>query len=355
MAQIDLQGFARWARRCAALILALLLSACDSIGYYAQAVQGQTSVLLKRQSIEQLLQTPDLPPETRHKLNVIVEAREFAEQFLGLPADGSYTSYVALDREHMVWNVFAAPAFALAPVTWCFPIAGCVGYRGYFSESAARSFAERLSEQGYDVYVGGVDAYSTLGWFKDPVPSTIMRRADYRLAGLIFHELAHQRLYVPDDTAFNESFASFVEQEGLRRWSTTIDAPEQFEQYQRETAQQQSFIDLVMDYRERFAALYDSGLEDTQMVAQKQALQQAMREDWAQQEHSGAYSGWFAGPLNNAQLSTVGAYYHWVPAFEALLVMAEGDLEQFYAEVAALAALPPAERQAHLSRLMKDH
>jgi predicted aminopeptidase len=331
----------------------LLLSACDSVGYYAQAVQGQTSILLKRQSIDRLLENPELTPELRHKLNVIVEAREFAGQSLGLPADGSYTSYVALDREHMVWNVFAAPAFALEPLTWCFPVAGCVGYRGYFSETAARAFADRLGEQGYDVYVGGVDAYSTLGWFKDPVPSTIIRRADHRLAGLIFHELAHQRLYAVNDTAFNESFASFVEQEGLRRWSTAIGTPEQFERYQREASQHQRFIDLVMHYRERFAELYASGLEVEQMAVQKQALQQAMREDWAQRENSEAYAHWFAGPLNNAQLSTVGAYYHWVPAFARVMARSGGDLEQFYAEVATLVALPPAQRLAQLNRLME--
>lgn len=345
----------RWLTSFSALCLVVLLSACDSVGYYAQAVQGQTSVLLKRQPIERLLQNPGTSPELRHKLSVIVGARQFAEEFLGLSADGSYTSYVALDREHMVWNVFAAPAFSLEPLTWCFPVAGCVGYRGYFSESAAQAFAEGLRHQGYDVYVAGVDAYSTLGWFNDPVPSTIMRRADHRLAGLIFHELSHQRLYVPGDTAFNESFASFVEQEGLRRWSGLTGTPEQFDQYQRDAQLQQQFIDLVMDYRSRFEQLYRSELGSSQMTAQKLALQQAMRDDWASQENSAAYAGWFAGPLNNAQLSTVGAYYHWVPAFANLMAGVNGDFELFYKEVTVLAALPSAARREQLQRLMETN
>jgi predicted aminopeptidase len=336
------------------LIAALSLSGCDSLAYYGQAVQGQASVLFKRQSISALLADSDLDAGLRHKFNVVVAAREFAADALGLPAHGSYTSYVELDRPHMVWNVFAAPEFSTETMTWCFPVAGCVAYRGYFSEASAQNYARRLQSQGLDVYVGGVDAYSTLGWFRDPIPSSIMRRDDYQLAGLIFHELAHQRLYVPGDTTFNEGFASFVEQEGLRRWLASEGTPEVFDRFVTGSLRQQAFVRFVTDYRDRFASLYSQDMAPDMLREQKALLQAQMREDWRNAEELAGYAGWFSGPLNNAQLATVGSYHDRVAAFEQLLIGCDNSLACFYAEAEALAQLPATQRAERLDSLQAD-
>lgn len=339
------------------LVLLGAVSACDSVAYYAQAVSGQASLLWRRQSIERLLADPALDPGLRQKLNVIQQATDYAEQNLGLSADGSYDSYVELQRRHLVWNVFAAPEFSTQPVSWCFPIAGCVDYRGYFSETAALAYADDLRRQGFDVYVGGVDAYSTLGWFNDPVPSTIIQRPDHQLVALIFHELAHQKLYVPGDTAFNESFASFVSQAGLRDWLEQQGQSVLFQQSTQDMLEQQRFIDFVLDYRERFASLYASGVSVDDMRVQKQQLQEEMRRSWRQLAEQGGvvgdrYQGWFNAALNNAQLATVGSYFTWVPAFAALFEQTGQDYTAFYQAVADMASMSPEARLGQLAALM---
>lgn len=341
-----------------ALIVTGALSACDSVAYYAQAVSGQASLLWRRQAIDRLLADPALEPALRQKLLVIQQATDYAERNLGLSAEGSYDSYVELQRRHLVWNVFAAPAFSVQPLSWCFPIAGCVDYRGYFSEAAALRYADKLAGQGFDVYVGGVDAYSTLGWFNDPVPSTVMQRSDHQLVALIFHELAHQKIYVPGDTPFNESFASFVSLQGLRQWLDAQGQPELYLQSRQDMLGQQQFIDYVLSYRARFADLYASDADVDDMRARKHQLQDQMRQSWRaradlQKEYVGdRYQGWFQGPLNNAQLSTVGSYYTWLPAFQALFTQNAQDFTAFYQAVADLASLSPEMRHSRLAELM---
>jgi len=326
-------------------LLALSLSACSAVSFYTQAATGQLSLLMNRQSIAELIASADTPPELLEKLQLVSDARQFAINELGLPDNGSYTSYVDVERSYLVWNVFAAPAFAMQPLQWCFPIAGCVSYRGYFTESAARDFASDLEKRGFDVYIGGVDAYSTLGWFADPIPSTVMRRPDHRLAGLIFHEMAHQQIYVPGDTQFNESFASFVEQLGVERWLARNDDENHFQTYLAEQEEQRRFTEFVQDWRQRFEQLYQAPDADQES---KQTLQQQMRESWRAQSRSGRYDGWFAGPLNNAQLLTVSTYFDWVPAFAALYQQSGEDLMNFYQAVESLAELPPEERTQRL-------
>lgn len=328
----------------------LALGACHSVGYYAQAARGQSAILLQRQPIDRLLADTNLDPELHRRLQLVVEARDFAAAELGLPSGGSYATYVDPGRQHMLWNVFAAPADSLEPMLWCFPIAGCVSYRGYFSERAAHRYAQRLQQQGLDVYVGGVDAYSTLGWFRDPLPATVIHRPEHRLVGLIFHELAHQRYYLPGDTSFNESFASFVEQEGVRRWFDERRQPDDFNRYMQEGRQQQQFVQFVLNYRNAFASLYQEELPTEAIMERKTLLQEEMRTEW-QRHGSRAYDGWFRGPLNNAQLNTVGAYAIWVPAFEELLNEQEGEIEAFYRAVAALGELSADERQQRLMQL----
>jgi len=328
------------------------LVACETIGYYGQAARGQLSILWNRERISELLADESLPADLRHKLATVLEIREFATEELLLPAGDSYLSYVELDRQHVVWNVFAAPEFSVEPVSWCYPVAGCVSYRGYFTEAGALGFAERLQKQGYDVYTGGVDAYSTLGWFDDPVLSTVINRQDYQLASLIFHELAHQLVYVPGDTTFNESFATAVEQEGLRRWLEQQGDRDSLERARRETNRRQQFVALVIDYRDRFDDLYQLELTEIEKRAQKTALQEDMRSAYEELKRSwgdvGAYDRWFENSLNNAQLSTVSSYNELVPAFTMLLQAETGELQSFYDRVAELAELDTEERERQL-------
>jgi predicted aminopeptidase len=335
-----------------------LISGCESIAYYGQAAQGQMSLLLARESIAERLSQPTIPDAERRKLQLVLDARAFAERTLLLEAGDSYLSYVELERPFVLWNVFAAPEFSTSPLNWCYPIAGCVSYRGYFAETAAQRAAERLTEDGFDVYSGGVDAYSTLGWFADPLTSSVLRRSEQGLVGLLFHELAHRRVYVPGDTTFNESFATFVEQEGLHRWlqvnSQSAAQEEVSQQLALADSTQAQFVALVTSYRDRLTALYAESLQPTQMRARKDAIRQELRDEYAMLREQWGYAGydrWFAGPLNNAQLSTVASYNELVPAFAALLEEVGGDLERFYARVMALAELPEEQRQEVLARL----
>lgn len=343
------------ARSLVLLLVPVLLVSCETVSYYGQAARGQLSLLHGREDIEQLLADSSLDAQTRAKLQQVQQALDFAEHSLQLPSGGSYRSFTALDRPYVVWNVFAASEFSVEPTQWCYPIAGCVSYRGYFSEQGAQRYAERLRAQGLEVYSGGVDAYSTLGWFNDPLTSAVLRRPDHRLVALLFHELAHQRLYVPGDTEFNESFASFVEQEGLRRWLAQQGQGDAtlLAQIARENQLQEEFVQLVSAHREALRTLYGSDVPQTQMREGKQALQEQLRLDYQRWRATTSYTGydrWFEGPLNNAQLATVASYNALVPFFADLLAQKRGDLPAFYAEVAALAELPAQERAQRLGR-----
>ena len=335
-----------------AVVAATLLSGCETVGYYGQAAKGQMSLLLDRRRIDTLLTRNDLDADTRRKLELVLSARQFAAESLLLPSGRSYLSYVDLQRPYVVWNVFAANEFSTTPVSWCYPIAGCVSYRGFFSEERAQRYANALQDDGLEVYSGGVDAYSTLGWFADPVTSSVLRRADHRLVALLFHELSHQLIYLPGDTTFNESFATFVEQEGLRRWLQENPQEGIAAQIANEETIQRKFVALVSGYRDRFDELYASDLSEERMRERKAALQQALRDEYERLKNEWNYSGydrWFAGPLNNAQLSTVASYNDLVPGFAALLEGVEGDLALFYARVQQLTTLPKEERDAVLA------
>jgi len=283
----------------------------------------------------------------------VLSIRVFAQNELHLPVAVNYLPYVDVAREHVVWNVFAAPEFSVDPVNWCYPIAGCVSYRGYFSETAADRFAQQLSAESFDVYTGGVDAYSTLGWFNDSLLSTITSRADYQLASLIFHELAHQVIYVPGDTTFNESFATTVEREGLKRWLALNRQEEIFEQAETERLRQEQFVQLVLAYRDRFADLYQEELAAAGKRQRKRELQEQLRADYADLKQQwggyGGYDSWFASSLNNAQLSTVSSYNDMVPFFGSVLRRVDGDFQQFYAEIEEFAGLSESARERRLA------
>ena len=263
------------------ILLSIVLVSCETVGYYSQAARGQLTIVFGREDIQRLIERPDLPDELAEKFARVIDIREFAEHELGLPVGENYSTYVDIQREHVVWNVFSAPEFSVDPVNWCYPIAGCVAYRGYFSEQSALNYAAKLEEDGFDVYTGGVDAYSTLGWFEDSLLSTVLNRADYQLAGLIFHELAHQLVYLPGDTTFNESFATAVEREGVRRWLTSITEASNIDAALLDYDRQQQFVGLVTDYRDRFESLYQLDLSESSMRSLKLELQQALRVEYA--------------------------------------------------------------------------
>ena len=329
-------------------LLAIVLVSCETVGYYTQAARGQLTIVFAREDIQHLIERPDLSQELAGKFAKVMDIREFAESELGLPVGGNYSSYVDVEREHVVWNVFAAAEFSVDPVNWCYPIAGCVAYRGYFSEKSALSYAAKLEEDGFDVYTGGVDAYSTLGWFEDSLLSTVLNRADYQLAGLIFHELAHQLVYLPGDTTFNESFATAVEREGVRRWLAKSNKDFNIDAALLDYDRQQQFVDLVGGYRDRFESLYQLEINESSMRSQKLELQQTLREEYAvlKQQWQGyeGYDGWFSRSLNNAQLSTVASYNDLLPFFAAVFEQSNQDFSTFYAEVSRIADLPEQER-----------
>ncbi len=320
------------------------LLGCQSSLYYGQAARGQLSLIAKRQSIETLVKTDETPDALREQLEHILEFREFATTQLALPIGKSYSTYVDLEREHVVRNVFAAPEFSVTPKTWCYPIAGCASYRGYFSESAAEAYAHALEEQGFDVYVSGIDAYSTLGWFDDSVLSSFVHRPAPELASLIFHESAHQVLYVKGDTTFNESFATAVGREGLRRWLTSTNTAYDFQQTEARENRRRDFVQLVTLHRTRLEALYGQEISELEMREGKTRILEELRTSYEHlKKEWGGYEGydaWFSDSLNNAKLSTVSTYNDLVPEFLDLLQEKDGDLEAFYKACQELAQEP---------------
>lgn len=318
----------------AALSLAGATSACSTVDYYRQAIGGHLHVMLKREAIEKVLARPETPADLRRKLELVSAAREFASSELGLPDNDSYRSYTDLGRPYVVWNVFATPALSLEPVTSCFLFVGCLSYRGYFDAADALRAGERLRQSGHDVFVGGVAAYSTLGWFDDPVLNTMLVWDDARIVEVIFHELAHQRIYAPDDSVFNESFATALAEAGLTRWAAA-DPGRRWVDPAR-VARDIAFYDLLLTYRSRLEAAYASGDEATKR-ARKTELFDQLRQDYRQLKDTfGGYTGyddWMATDLNNAKLSSVATYHDYVPGFRTILAETNNDFERFYALV----------------------
>jgi predicted aminopeptidase len=333
--------------------LALAVYACANFGYYAQAVNGQLEVYSKTRAIEDVVADPEVDAGVKNKLGQILRVREYASHELGLPDNESYRLYADLERPYVLWNVFATPELSLKPIEWCFLMTGCVAYRGYFSREGAESFAAKLRADGSDVYVGGVTAYSTLGWFHDPVLNTVINRPMPEVAGLIFHELAHQRLYVKGDTAFSESFAMTVEFEGVRRWLKANGSEADFAKYETQAKRHEDFAALVAKYRERLEALYESGVSTAEKRAGKAQIFAELRAEYAQiKERWNGYAGydrWFAQDLNNAHLISLGMYHRHVAAFQALLARHQGNLPAFYQAAEELGHLPTVERIAALN------
>jgi predicted aminopeptidase len=328
----------------------LTLGACLALPgcYVLEAARGQLDLNARRVPVAKLLAAPGTDPALRAQLEVATRIRDFASRSLGLPDNQSYRSYADLGRPYVVWNVFATPEFAVEPRTWCFPVAGCVAYRGYFAEGRARAFARSLEARGDDVAVGGVPAYSTLGHFADPLLNTMLRWDEAELAALVFHELAHQRLYVGGDTAFNEAFATVVEHEGVRRWLEADGRAALLADYAARQARAAKVAALVAAARGRLRSLYAQPLPVAARRAAKAAEFERLAAEYRarREELGGGYDWLFGAGLNNARLLAVATYQDCVPGLAARLAALNGDLERFYAEARTLARASRAARHA---------
>ena len=376
---------------CLGAVAAALLGGC-SLPYYWQAVAGQMSLLSKRVPIEAVIEDPRTSAETRAALRTVLEVRRFAVDELGLPDNRSYATYVDLDgdtggaasgdagpergndseeagndgsaagndgpaagnarrtRNSAVWTVVAAEEFSIDPRTWCFPFAGCVSYRGYFSEGAARRYAARLEAEGLDVLVGGATAYSTLGYFADPVVSTMIGGPDYRIVELLLHELAHQRFYLRGDSDLNEAFATAVAEYGTRLWLIRSGDADGLATYGGQALVQTQFAELISRQRERLRAIYAGTEPPEEMRRAKEAAFETLRSEYAALKASwdgrANYDAWFSRPLNNAHIASVATYRYWVPGL--LRLLESHGLDAFYDEMETLGTLEAEQRRRRL-------
>lgn len=352
------------------LLAMLTATGCQTASYVSQAIRGQHQIWKRQEPIETLLASEKTPPALKQQLALVLQLRQFAEHELKLPANGHYLRYADLERRFVVWNVYGAPEFSLTPKSWWYPVVGSLDYRGYFSEEKARAHAADLRAKGFDTYVGGVTAYSTLGWFRDPVLNTFIHEPEADLADLLFHELAHQRLFIPGDTEFNEAFATAVAEEGTRRWMESRTNATALAEYRRQSRRTAEFVELVAQARGQLNALYTNASttlstrvsnpeeRPRQLRLEKQRIVEELRQGYAElkQRWGGQrdYDVWFSQPLNNAQLNTVDTYYRLVPMFRGLLRNVNGDLEKFFAAVESLRKMKKDERRVHLARLAAD-
>lgn len=328
----------------------------DGIGYYWQSVSGHLRLVQSARPVDELLLDPATDAALRARLELAQQIRRFASEQLALPDNASYTRYADLGQTFAVWNVFATPELSLKLKKWCFPVVGCVTYRGYYDRGDAERYASVMRDRGLEAYVGGVPAYSTLGWFADPLLNTFIRYPEAELARLIFHELAHQVVYVPGDTTFNESFATAVEQAGIERWLAARGDAKLASAYAAYVSRRRDFIELVGRYRKALQELYESEVDDSAKRHRKTELFEALRADYVDLKQNrwngfAGYDRWFAQPLGNAHLASLSTYNDLVPAFRALLARERGDLPRFYDAVRALANMPPSIRKSRLQEL----
>ncbi len=314
------------------ILLCAGVAGCASVSYYSQSVAGHSRIMLAREPISKVIQVA--PDALRNKLELTISLRKFAVEQLGLPDNKSYTHYVELDRPYVVWNVVAAPEFSVNSKQWCYLVIGCAGYRGYYKEKAALNYARGLEERGFETLVGGVTAYSTLGWFADPVLSSMLQYDDIELAETLFHELAHQVLYVDDNTEFNEAFATVVGEAGVRKWLSAT-RPEALEHYQQRVGALTQFNRIVSGSKERLAELYAKDQPAQQMRVAKHLefdrlyaeYQQLKQEVWNGKPW---FDRWFETPLNNARFAAFANYREAVPELQSLLSDCGNELEKFY-------------------------
>jgi predicted aminopeptidase len=331
----------------AAVAIALIASLSGGC-YLLQSAEGQLTLMSKREPIAKVIDEPSTLPKLRAQLRSVTAIRDFASRELGLPDNGSYRKYADIGRPYVVWNVVAAPEFSVEPKKWCFPIVGCVAYRGYFVEARARRFAAGLHAQGFDVVVGGVAAYSTLGHFDDPILSTMVNWDDVELAAIIFHELTHQLLYVANDASFNEALATTVEEEGVRRWLSSLGREKDLAEHLLQQQRYLRVIALMSETREHLRLIYAMSLPPPLMRERKREAFEALRESYAalraQWGGHAPFEAWFVQDINNAHLASIATYFACVPGFERELKAAGGNLPAFYRRARELAKLDQTRR-----------
>ncbi len=333
---------------------ALLCSAigCSQLGYYGQSVRGHLSLLAAEQPVTELIENARTDPRRREQLQLATEIRDYASRRLALPDNDSYRQYVELGRPYVVWNVVATPELSLEPIRWCFPVVGCLTYRGYFDETAAEAYAKPLRQQGNDVMVRGVRAYSTLGWFDDPLLSSMLDQGSVATAEVIFHELAHQIIYAKNDTVFNEAFASTVGELGVRQWLADLH-PERLAEYEAALTRRDQFLDLLRGTSDALRALYASDATDDDKRASKRRILAKLKEDYARLKAGwGGFDGydrWFETPVNNARLISVAVYRDRVPDFMRWFNACGRDYRRFYAAVKRMGKMPQAKRHEVLT------
>jgi predicted aminopeptidase len=330
----------------------LSLSGC-SAGYLLQAAHGQWQLLRARQPVQRVIASPSTDASLRARLELVREARDFASSGLGLPDNASYRSYSALHRPYAVWNVVAAPEFSVEPRRWCFPVTGCIAYRGYFREERARRYAAALAARGDDTLVAGLSSYATLGYFADPVLDTMLQYDDLQLVGTLFHELAHQLVYVRDDSEFNEAFAMSVER-GVARCLALRRLRGELAAYRSRLDQQAKILDILAAGRARAAALYREALPLPQRRQAKHELLASISAELRGYEQQrglrSGYDAWLDAGLNNAHLASVATYFDCLPGFEQLLAQQGGKLPAYYEAVRELARAPASRRRALCAR-----
>lgn len=328
------------------------MTGCSQLSYYAHCTQGHLALLADRTPIAQLLSDPATPAELAEQLQEFFRIRDFASNQLHLPANNSYRSYSDLQRPYVTWNVVATEEFDLQPLRWCFPFAGCLPYQGFFERQRAESFAAELRRRGHDTHVYGVAAYSTLGWFDDPVLNTFLKKSSADRACIIFHELAHQQLFVENDSTFSEGFATAVEQLGVEQWLVSNGSPEALAEYRQRLQREEDFTRLIDRLRENLAALYRQPLCT---ACKRQAKAKALSsfigeyEQWKKQwGNDTGYDLWITSQLNNAKLASVNTYHQSVAGFRALFAAQNNDFQLFYQAARRLSELPESERSIRL-------
>ncbi len=341
-------------------LLLLSMGGCGTVRFYSQAITGQAEILSKARPIHQVMQDPRVPIKVKRELALVEDARRFAGEQLGLPAAREFGRFTDLGRRYVSWVVFAAPEFSVEGKEWWYPVVGRLEYRGFFSEKAARDEAAHWKARGYEVYVGGVEAYSTLGWFRDPVLNTSLHRTDAELAELIFHELTHVKVFLPGDTDFNEAFATATAEAGVARWLHSKSDRAGLARYESGLAKDREIIRLLLATREKLDRLYqEESLSAQEKRGEKMAIFERLRAEYAiiRQRWRGdsRYDRAFAKPWNNARLNTVATYYDLVPAFERLLRRQHGDLKSYYALVAGMRKRTKDERRSLLNALSTEH
>lgn len=336
---------------CACLLM--VLGGCAQLGYYAQAMQGQMLLLASAKPIDDWLADPQVEEKLKTRLRQTRAIRSFAASELALPDNGSYKNYADLKRPYVMWNVVATPELSLKPVKWCFPVAGCVDYRGYYNHEAAQAFADGLRAHGRDVRVSGVPAYSTLGWFNDPVLSTFIDYPEAEIARLVFHELAHQVAYAPGDSQFNESFATAVEELGVACWLDQHGDAAMRERYSQYRVRKEDFLALLNSHRQQLEANFSRDASDAEKRARKQQIFASMKRQYEtlkaeRWDGYGGYDRWFGDAISNAHFALAATYHDLVPGFRGLFAQ-EVDLRHFYAQVKAMAKLDKKQRRAALA------